>query len=120
MDLLRKEFALFHPSLLKRRVYLFKLKQQPGERFSSLMRRFDDAWESAEMEDITREQLKVVMLVAGTRDQELVDLFLELEDPSCQDLLRIAYDYEARQRLVAQMEEMFPKRKSRRRRNNRQ
>ena len=84
------------------------------------MRRFDDAWESAEMEDITREQLKVVMLVAGTRDQELADLFLDLDDPSCQDLLKIAYDYEARQRLVAQMEDMFPKRKSRRRRNNRQ
>ena len=71
MDLLRKEFALFHPPLLKSRVELFKLTQQPGELFPSLMRRFDDAWESAEMEDITREQLKVVMLVVATRDQGL-------------------------------------------------
>ena len=110
MDLLSKEFALLHPPLFKRRAELFKFTQQPGELFSSFIRRFDDAWQSAEMEDVAREQLKAILLVAATRDQELLDLFLELKEPTLQQLEDIGFRYEGRKRMMAQL---FPKRKSR-------
>ena len=113
MALLREYFALIHPPLLKRQVELFKLVQKPGESFTSLSVRFDEAWDDAEMDNISTERLKVIQLIAGTTDTELIDRFLELEEPiTCEDLYNTACKYEAWQRC-------FPKRKSRTSRRSR-
>ena len=111
MALLREEFALIRPPLIKRQLEYFKLAQRPGESFTSFMHRLEEAGANAEIENMTTERLKVVVAMAGTRDKELLDRFLELDDPTCEDLYNTACKYEAWQRC-------FPKRKSRSRRGN--
>ena len=116
MALLREYFALIHPPLLKRQVELFKLAQRRGESFMSFETRFEEDWDDAKMDNISTERLKVIGLIAGTTDTELIDRFLELEEPTCEDLCRIADNYEA-------MKILLPKRKprwSRRSRRERQ
>ena len=112
MALLREYFALVHPPLLRRQVEVFKLVQKPGESFTAFEVRFDEAWKDAEMDNITTERLKVIQLIAGTTDTELIDRFLELDEPTCEDLYNTACKYEAWQRC-------FPKRKSRTSRRSR-
>jgi len=112
MALLREYFALIHPSLMKRRVAYFKIAQRPGESFTSLVHRLEEAWYDAEMEDISKDTLRAIVAVAATTDAELLDRFLELREPTMEDLYRVADNYEA-------MKILFPKRKPRRGRRSR-
>ena len=110
MAMLKEEFALIHPPLIRRQLEWFRLEQYPGESFTSFIARFDEADASAEIESMTAERLRVVRLVDATRDQELRDLFLELKEPTLEQLQDIGYQHEGRKRIMAQL---FPKKKSR-------
>ena len=116
MALLREYVALIHPPLTKRRVDFFKIAQRPGESFTSLVHRLEEAWHDAEMEAISKDTLRVIVAVAATTDWELLERFLKLDEPTMEDLYRIADNYEA-------MKILLPKRKprwSRRSRRERQ
>ena len=99
--------------LTKRQVQFFKKwtdgsqSQKPGESCSSLWTRFDRAIKKAELDNISKERLSVILLMAKTADEKLLDCFLELDDPTKEDLYREACNYEAREKIMA---ELFPER----------
>ena len=96
MGALHFDFLARYP-LASRRCTALKLKQPRGQTWSTFRMKARETLEDAYLEDFTRDQLEVTIMINACTDEELKKLFLEKEDITVRELDRIAENYERTQ-----------------------
>ena len=88
--------------------------QQSGESLRSFWLRLKEAYDNAEIENITPERRFLIVFIAGIYDEELRNRCLLLEEPiQVEDVLNTGQQYEAMQRKFQEKKNTQSRRRSR-------
>lgn len=93
LDLMDQLFEETYPTFT-RRWRCFKHVQQPGELFDTFYTNLNAKMKEAKLEDLSTDKLKALIIICSTSDPKLLEKFQELKDPTEEDVLKKARDYE--------------------------
>lgn len=93
IDLLEEEFRMTYP-LFARRLDFFRFTQTQGQLFTDYCGKLRAKGEEADLHKLNVDDLYVFRYICGTNDNILKEKFLKHEDPTLEDLNRIARAYE--------------------------
>jgi hypothetical protein len=93
IQLLEEEFLLKYP-LFTRRLEFFRYNQTEGQLFTDYCAKLKAIGEEADLHKLEVDDLYVFRYICGTSDNKLKEKFLKQEDPTLDDLNRIARAYE--------------------------
>ena len=97
-----QEFKKTHP-LLNRRVTLLTMKQPEGQLMSDHLVAFKQVGQEADVDTMTPEDLKAVLIISSCTNKELVTKLLEMnptvaDKPSVAELEKVINDFEVRKK----------------------
>ena len=97
-----QEFKKTHP-LLNRRVTLLTMKQPEGQLMSDYLVAFKQVGKKADVESISPEDLKAVLIISSCTNKELVTKLLEMnptvaDKPTVVELEKVINDFEVRKK----------------------
>mgnify|MGYP003320628885 CR=1 FL=1 len=97
-----QEFKKTHP-LLNRRVTLLTMKQPEGQLMSDYLVAFKQVGKEADVESISPEDLKAVLIISSCTNKELVTKLLEMnptvaDKPTVAELEKVINDFEVRKK----------------------
>ncbi|QQP41502.1 Uncharacterized protein FKW44_015903 [Caligus rogercresseyi] len=81
--------------MIKRRYNFFNCNQNPGETFSEWYLRLQLEGQEAELENINVDYLYTLRIITGIEDKQLREEFLRKEEPTREELVRIATSWES-------------------------
>ena len=93
MSVIEEEFTYTHPMLVRRKQFL-EIRQPSGQKFTDFAEKLERMSLEIDLANFTGDDLLRTKFVAGCTDRQLLERFLREPDPSKQDLLDIARQYE--------------------------
>ena len=102
MDRVEREFKKTHP-LLNRRVTLLTMKQPEGQLMSDHLVAFKQVGKEADVDTMSPEDLKAVLIISSCTNKELVTKLLEMspaepDKPTVAELEKVITDFEVRKK----------------------
>ena len=97
MDIIEKQFMTHHP-MINRRVNMMRIQQKEGQLMSEHVTLLKKAGREADVDHMTPDEFKAVLIISTCNDQELLGKLLEVnkDRPTVDELDRVITSYESR------------------------
>lgn len=99
IDLLEADYLRRYP-LFKRRLNFHRSGHVEGEKFSNFLLRMSERANEAELETMSKDDMKVFNAICTCKDPILKEKFLKLEDPEYDDIVKTTEIYEQAQASI--------------------